>query len=393
MRVLMACMKFPTAPGQSYLTTELAEALVAAGHVVEVLLIDWDAEPGAPDGPRPDWKGVRVVRCAPRTVEGLGGLVRHASKFVLTGRRARRLAREHFDLARFDAFVAWAPALAFGTCVGLARKARIARRILFIWDFFPDHYNEIGRIPGGPALWLARALEQRLMDGFNRLLCTLPQNVDYLRRHFRVRADQTVGVAPIWCDVAPIPQVERAAVRRQYGLPPGRPIAVFGGQLVEGRGFEQMLAAAAVGRERGSPLLFLFVGEGRLAPMLRAQTGDNVLWRPAMPREDYLQLLTACQVGMVATVPGVSSFTIPSKTLDYLRAGLPVIAALEAGNDFAALLERYGVGRAVPFEDPEGFFAAAEALAAGPSVEEGARRALDEVFDVRHAVASVVADL
>jgi glycosyltransferase involved in cell wall biosynthesis len=393
MRILMACMKFPTAPGQSYLTTELAQALVGAGHQVEVLLIDWDAPVGAPDGPGPDWKGVRVVRCTPRLIEGLGGLVRKASKFVLTGRRARRVAREHFDLARFDIFIAWTPALAFGPCVGLAHAAGVARRILFIWDFFPDHYHEIGRIPGGPALWLARLLEQRLMDRFNRLFCTLPQNAQYLRCKFRVRPDQTVGVAPIWSDVAPIPAADRSAVRRSHKLPLDRPIAVFGGQMVEGRGFDQMLAAAAVGREQGSPLLFLFVGDGRLAPMLKAQAHDNVLWRPAMPRDDYLQLLTACDVGMIATVEGVSSFTIPSKTLDYLRAGLPVVAALEAGNDFSALLERYGVGRAVTFADPAGFFATAAALAAGPSVAAAAQLCLDEVFHVRHTVASITTDI
>jgi glycosyltransferase involved in cell wall biosynthesis len=397
MRILMACMKFPTAPGQSYLTTELAEALVAAGHQVEVLLIDWDAPAGAPDGPGADWQGVRVVRCTPRLIWGLGGLVRNASKFVLTGGRARRLAREHFDLAQFDVFIAWTPALAFGPCVGLAHEAGVARRILFIWDFFPDHYHEIGRIPAGPALWLARFLEQRLMDRFNLLLCTLPQNADYLRRKFRVRPHQTVGVAPIWSDVAPIPDADRSTVRRSHNLPEDRPIAVFGGQMVEGRGFEQMLAAAAVGRDQGSPLLFLFVGDGRLAPMLKAQArdqaSDNVFWRPAMPRDDYLQLLTACDVGMIATVAGVSSFTIPSKTLDYLRAGLPVVAALEAGNDFSALLERYGVGRAVAFRDPEGFFAMAEALAAGPSVAAAAQLCLDEVFHVRHTVASVIADI
>jgi glycosyltransferase involved in cell wall biosynthesis len=390
MRILMACMKFPTAPGQSYLTTELAQALVAAGHRVEVLLIDWDAPAGAPDGPGPDWRGVRLVRCAPRLISGLGGLVRNASKFVLTGRRARRLAREHFDLERFDVFIAWTPALAFGPWVGLAHAAGVARRILFIWDFFPDHYHEIGRIPGGLAFWLARILEQRLMDRFNHLLCTLPQNADYLRRRFRVRPDQTVGVAPIWSDVAPIPEADRSTVRRRHGLPEHRPIAIFGGQRVEGRGFDQMLAAAAVGRAQRSPLLFLFVGDGRLAAMLKAQASDNVLWRPTMPRDDYLELLTACDVGMIATVAGVSSFTIPSKTLDYLRAGLPVVAALEAGNDFSALLERYGVGRAVAFADPEGFFATAEALAVGPPPTAAAQLCLDEVFHVRHTVASIV---
>jgi glycosyltransferase involved in cell wall biosynthesis len=390
MRFLMACLKFPTEPGGSYLTTELAQALVAAGHEVEVLLVDWDAPPGQADGEV--WNGMRVVRCRPRFVDGFGRLIRNASKFVLTARSAGLLAREAFDLARFDAFIAWAPALAVAPLAGMARRAGIPRRLLFIWDVFPDHYREIGRIPAGPPFWLARAWEQRLMDQFSVLLPTLPQNADYLRRKFRVRPGQAVRVTPIWTDPTPVPGADRTAVRRRHGLPEDRPIAVFGGQLIEGRGFEQMLAAAAIARKAGSPLLFLFVGDGRLAPRLQEQARDNVLWRPAMPREAYLELLRACDVGLVATVAGVTSFSVPSKTLDYLRAGLPVAAAVEPGSDFAALLERRGVGRSAALGDAQGLFDAAEALAAGPRVTAAAEACLDEVFHVRHTVAAILQD-
>ncbi|GAA4476826.1 hypothetical protein GCM10023157_08580 [Gluconacetobacter asukensis] len=391
MRFLMACMKFPTRPGSSYLTNELALALKAEGHEVEVLLVDWDAASEDADGTDEEWKGIRVVRCAPRLLEGFGRLLRHASKFVMTGRHAGRLARTRFDLARFDVFIAWAPALAFAPFIDTIRRAGIERRLLFIWDFFPDHHREIGLVPGGPPYWIARAWEQRLMGAFTALICTLPQNAQYLRRRFRVRPEQSVRVAPIWSDATPVPPVDRAAIRRLHNLPEDRPIAVFGGQLVEGRGFEQMLAAAALGQTSGSPLLFLFVGEGRLAPMLRARAHGNVLWRPPLERDSYLELLGACEVGMVATVPGVTSFTIPSKTTDYLRAGLPVVAAVEAGSEFALLLERYGVGRAVPFGDAHGFLRAAEALAGGPGVRHAAKTCLDEVFHVRRAVEAVTA--
>jgi glycosyltransferase involved in cell wall biosynthesis len=385
-------MQFPTESGRSYMTNELAEALIEEGHEVEVLLIDWSAEPGGVDGPCRIWKGVKLVRAAPRAVLGLGSLARNASKFVLTGRHAARVARERLDLRSFDVFIAWAPALAIAPLVRQVRRAGVRRRLLFIWDFFPDHHREIGRIPGGPPYWIARAWEQCLMDEFTAILCTLPQNADYLRRRFRVRPDQKVLVSPVWTDVSPVMSSDRAAVRRLHDLPGEAPIAVFGGQLVEGRGFGQMLAAAELGLRDGSPLTFLFVGDGRLAPMLQAhaKAQGNVLWRPAMPRESYLQLLGACDVGLVATVPGVTSFSIPSKTLDYLRAGLPVAAAVEPGSDFAALLERYGVGRTAAFGDAAGFLAAAQALASGSPAGEAAQRCLDEVFHVRHATAAVL---
>jgi len=274
----------------------------------------------------------------------------------------------------------------------LMRRAGIRNRILFIWDFFPEHYHEIGRIPGGLALRIAHSWEQRLLKQFTAIICTLAANARYLRQRFDLGPRQRVLVTPIWGETAPVPPVNSAAVRRRYELPADGPIAVFGGQLVEGRGFEQMLGAADRALMIGSDLSYLFVGDGRLAPMIRdrATRQANILHRPAVTRAEYLELLGACDVGMVATVPGVTSFAIPSKTVDYLRAGLPIIAAVEHGNDFIRILEDYGVGAAVPFGEPDMFHVEAERLAAAGRITERARRCLSEIFDVRHAVATVL---
>jgi glycosyltransferase involved in cell wall biosynthesis len=396
LRFLLVCMQFPTGPGQSYMTTELADALVGAGHKVEILFLDWSASAGGDTESFVTARGVRVVRCKPRILAGFGSLVRNASKFLLSGRHAAHMAQQYFDLARFDAVIAWMPAVAIAPLVPLFRHAGIRRRILFIWDFFPDHHREIGRMPGGPPYWIARAWERKLLAHFTAIICTLPGNADYLRRRYRITPEQRVLVTPIWSETSPRPAVDRGAVRALHGLPLDRPIAVFGGQLVAGRGFEQMLGAAEEASSAGSPLSFLFVGDGPLAPMLRDRAGAqaNVLYLPAMSRDAYLDLLGACDVGMVATVPGVSSYSIPTKTIDYLRAGLPVIAAVEHGNDFVAILDRHGVGRAVPFGQPMQFHRAAERLATDPqtraAVRVAAPRCLDEVFDVRHALATVL---
>ena len=393
MRFLLAVMQFPTEPGRSYLTTELALALVAAGHEVEVLQLDWDAAPTAKEDPPRIWRGIRVVRCTPRRLAGLGGALSHAGKFILSGRHAARVAKESLELERFDVFITWAPLVALAPLVRMVRRAGVPRRLLIIWDFFPDHYHQIGRIPGGLPFWIAKVWEQSLMADFTAILCTLPKNVAYLHRAFRVPAGQKALAMPTWTDVTPVVSQDRTAVRRAHGLPEDGPIAAFGGNLVAGRGFDQMLAAAELGRRKGSPVKFLFVGDGRLGPRVRAEAEvwDNVIWRAPMPRERLLELLGACDVGMVATVPGVTSFSTPAKALDYLRAGIPSVVAIEPGSEFAELLERYGVARSVAFGDADGFLAAAEALAAGPSVAEAAARCLDEVFHVRHTVATIEA--
>ena len=319
-------------------------------------------------------------------------LAHGASKFALSGLHAAQVARRKFDLASFDAVVAWMPAIAIWPVVSEIERAGIRHRFLFIWDFFPDHHHEIGRIPGGLPLRTARSLEQRLLSKFSTLLCTLEGNADYLRRRFRISAEQQILVTPIWGDPTPAPSSDRDAIRARYSVPADNPIAVFGGQLTQGRGFEQMLAAADAAMSAGSDIRFLFVGDGRLAPAIRERAGrqTNVLYLPPLTRSDYLDLLGACDVGMVATVPGVTSFSIPSKTIDYLRAGLPIVAAVEHGNEFARTLEEYDVGAAVPFGEPELFYRQAARLAARGPVRAAAEHCLKEIFDVRHAVAKLL---
>ena len=392
MRVLMVTMQYPTGSGQSYLTTELADALVSAGHEVEVLHIDWTGSPKSRIEELRTAAGVRVVRCAPKYLSGFGRLARHSSKFILSGRHAARVAARHFDLASFDVAFAWMPLVAIAPLVKRMESARIVHRTLFVWDFFPDHHYEIGRMPGGLPLRVARAWEQRLLRHFTTIVCTLPANADYLRRRFRLGPEQRVLVTPIWGPTKPVEAVDRAAVRQRHGLPPNAPIAVFGGQLTQGRGFEQMLAAADAAMAAKAKLNFLFIGDGRLAPAIRdrAALQPNLLYRPSLTRADYLELLGACDVAMLATVPGVTSFSMPSKTIDYLRAGLPIVAAVEHGNDFIRILEDYGVGTAVPFGESELFFLEAQRLISQGPVRRAAKLCLEEIFDVRHALAAVL---
>ena len=392
MRFLMAAMQYPTASGQSYLTTELADALTSAGHEVEVLHVDWSARARNVVEEFRTASGVRVVRCSPRYVSGLGPWIHSGTKFALSGRQSAKVAARHFELSNFDAFIAWMPASAIGPLVKSVERAKIPNRLLFVWDFFPDHHHEIGRIPGGLPLRIARAWEQSLLKHFTAIVCTLDENAKYLRRRFRVSPSQRVLVTPIWGAVTPPKLVHRAAIRQRHLLPQDASIAVFGGQLVEGRGFAQMLGAAAAALAAGSKLHFLFVGDGRLAPMIRdlSRTQANVLYRPPISRSDYLELLGACDVGMVATVPGVSSFSIPSKTIDYLLAGLPIVAAVEHGNEYLQILKRYDVGVGVPFGQAQLFFEELEGLASRGSIRKAARRCLEEIFDVRHAVATVL---
>jgi glycosyltransferase involved in cell wall biosynthesis len=395
-RFLLLPMRFPIGAGETYLTTELADALIEAGHEVDVVQLDWEGQSGRPSEQLTRAPGVPVLRVSPRSIGSAGRLVRMASKFGLSARHVGREARRAIDMSRIDAVIAWAPAVAFAPVIRFAEEAGVRHRILFIWDFFPDHHVEIGRIPRGPVSWLARVWEQRVLRRFTTIFCTLPANADYLRRRFRIGARQRVCVTPVWTQVEAVPQADRVTLRRRYGLPEDRPIAVFGGQLGAGRGVKLILEAAQAAEQGNCPLAFLFVGDGLLAAKidLQAARQTNLYRLPSITGCEYRGLLTACEVGLAVTVPGVRSFSMPSKTLDYLKAGLPIAAALEPRSEFAALLQQRGVGRSADFGDAAGLAREAWFLASDAEFRQGlgqrAYNCLADVFSVRHAVCAIL---
>jgi glycosyltransferase involved in cell wall biosynthesis len=391
MRFLFLCTKYPVEPGDTYMTSELAVELKALGHDVDVVHIAWNAPIGGKARVLESEHGIRILEIAPRAVRGLGTLVFRATKFLMTSRHVTREMRRQLDMRRYDAVVAWTPALTVGGPLRHAIRAGVARSVLFVFDFFPIHHREIGMVPPGPVYWVAKAWENSLYRIFTAIICNFPGNVAYLRKHFRLRPGQRVISTPLW-SVTTLPEVgERDAIRRQYGLPLDRPIAIFGGQITDGRGVEQMLESARVAEASGSSLFFLFVGSGRLAHLVqkRAAEVSNVGFVANVVRDEYLPLVAACDAGMVATVRGVSSFSFPTKTIDYLRAGLPVVAAVESGSDYLDLLARYELGLGVAFDDPDGFCGALEKVVSDPGIKASIRASsiacLEEVFHVKHA--------
>src|SRR5262245_13099271 len=325
----MLCTKYPVEPKDSYMTSELAAALVAAGHKVHVVVTDWSAPYGAA-GCTIQKDGVDVFVVAPRSVSWLGRFVEKATKWifssVFTWTHMRRLLGSH----SFDLLICFTPCVTVAAQLVWAIKRYRTHNILFVLDFFPYHHRSIGLLPGGLVFTFALWLEEHLIIKFNMIGCMSRMNVEYLCSRYRLRDEQQVEVTPIWGLTTPPPPIDRMTIRKKYGLPPNKKVAVFGGQMTEGRGVEEILTAAAMLKHKRPDLSFLLIGEGRLEHRVEgriAAGGDNVIFRRRIPRADYLGLISACDLGLVCTVTNVDVPTFPYKTIDYLRAGLPIVAA------------------------------------------------------------------
>ncbi len=335
------------------LTNDLADGFVAGGSEVIVAAIDWSGRGRGADGLVVLPNGVEVFYVPPWSFNRAGAFIRNASKWLFSSVVAsRRIGRAYRDRP-VHMVVASSPLITCGYLILWARRLPGAKLLAYLTDFFPFHQRAAGQIPGGPVLRAGAVIETFLMRRFDAVACMSPAGLEYLRSHYRLRPEQRTGIVRLWGETSAPPPIAERELRARFSLPAG-PIAIFGGQISEGRGIEDILAAAVLAKQRGLAVTFLFVGAGRLEPLVRRHIehgGDNVLLLPPVGRDAYLHLLSACTVALVATVANTGVPTFPSKTIDYLRAGLPVVAAVEDSTDYSAFVEENGFGIATSAGD------------------------------------------
>ncbi len=395
--ILLLCTKFGTSREDSYLTNELADALAEAGHIVQVIALQWSAPAGAAPCALKQENGVDVIIFSPWQINGLGRFVALATKWVASSLIAvagvnRRLANRKFDLV-----IAFSPAVTCAFPILWALRRQGCHSYVYVTDFFPFHHASLGLVPRGVVFEFARRVETFLLHRFDVVGCMSRRGVDFLRSHYALRPQQRAEVLPLWGPTGLAPTMDRDEQRRLRGLPIDRPIAVFGGQITEGRGIEDILAAANLAATRRPELFFLLIGRGRLVPHVCehiARGITNTTLFDAIPRNEYLSLVAACDIGIVSTLANTDVPTFPSKTIDYLRAGLPVVASVEATTDYGDFVAEQGFGVAVEAGDPSRLLGAIESVLDNPraadTMRDAGKRTLTQVFDVRRAAAAIL---
>lgn len=398
--VLMVFSKFGDSAETRYLTNDLADAFAARGFRVRVIHLPWDSPGGSTGKFYVQDNGVEVLVSPPLSLGWLGRIGNLCAKWGGSSLLAARRGRRRFGNSPGDIVIGMSP-VALGAFIWRwALRSASVGSYAYLVDFFPFHHRAIGVMPGGLIFKVAHWMESAFLRRFTVVGCMSPLGLDYLARHYALRPDQATGVISLWGPQSLAPKADAHAVRAKYGLPLERPIAVFGGQITHGRGIEDILATADLARQARSDLHFLFIGRGPLAPLVQ-QTIDsaasNVRLISELGRDDYLTLVAACDVGLVATVADVDVPTFPSKTIDYLRAGLPVAASVEASTDFDAFVAARGFGLAVTAGDPARLLGAIESILADEGrrrdMVSAGRRTLEEIFNVEAAVTGMLAQI
>ena len=183
----------------------------------------------------------------------------------------------------------------------------------------------------------------------------------YILKHNPESAPERVEVAPNSYEVQEpimITREHRNSVRQKYNLPIDRPILVYGGNLGKPQGIAFLIDCLDVNASR-QDCYFVVVGNGteygKMETWYKKKTPQSVSLFASLPKEDYDQLVRACDVGLIFLDFRFTIPNYPSRLLPYLMEKKPVLVATDPNCDMGSIAESNGYGFWCPSNDVAAF--------------------------------------
>lgn len=285
---------------------------------------------------------------------------------VLVESRFEKAIKKHLGRVQFDLILYSTPPI---TLMGVVRYLKNrnpkAKSYLLLKDIFPQNAVDIGMMTKTGVKGLLyryfRKQEKQLYTLSDYIGCMSPANVEYVLKHNPEIASTRVEVAPNAYEIQEsilLTRDERNAIRSKYNLPTSCPVFVYGGSLGKPQGIPFIIKCLNANSKRDD-CHFMVVGSGteygKVEAWFKDNNPKNVSLFARLPKEDYDQLVRACDVGLIFLDYRFTIPNYPSRLLPYLIERRPIIAATDPNCDTGRIAEENGYGFWCPSNDVNAF--------------------------------------
>jgi phosphatidylinositol alpha-1,6-mannosyltransferase len=181
----------------------------------------------------------------------------------------------------------------------------------------------------------------------------------------------------------------RAAVRRSLGLDDRTPLVFAAGRFVRKKGFEYLVDAAALLRERVPHLVVVLGGDGDLRAEYEQRArdrgvADRLRFVGALSQGDVARHLAAADVAVAPSVRDTAGNVdgLPNVVMETLASGTPLVSTRAGG--IGAVVTHESTGLLAAEHDPEALASAIAALLGDPdrarAMGAAARRHVIEAY-------------
>jgi len=352
MKLLLFHMRYkPDATGTAPLVTQLAEDLVSYGVDVTVVaslphygknVLHEDFEEHKGSFSTAVENGVKVVRTpvyiprSKRIIQRAMNYLSYNINSVLAGLRERPA----------DIILAINPPITTSFSAWLTSLLLGAPLVIGIQDVWPDCIIEVGAIRSKLLIGVMRGMEL-LQYRIARKIIVLSEGMKANLINKGV-SERKIQVIPNWADPEEVKPVKNYDRFIQAHKLEDRFIVLFSGNHGYIAALDTVLEAANIlkGQER---ILFVLAGEGNVKADLISLAAQleltNVLFLPTQSEENWLEMLSACDLGLVTLRADLAGLNVPSKTYTLMSAARPILASVPENSEIARIihLSRAGI--------------------------------------------------
>jgi len=390
---------YPDPIGIAYYNAEWVEHLLKLGHEVKVIT----AVPYYPQwSVRPEYKGRWRVQETYKQASVTRTWVYVPRRQTAVGRFLCELS---FMLAslpllfrtRPDLLIVVSPPFGAGLAAAIFRQVRKVPLWLHVQDLQVDAGRAVGFLRGRFLLSALTALERwvlRRADQVSTITAAMRERVIA-----KGLAPEHVALFPNWVDTEVMrPMPRETSFRQEQGLT-GKFVILYAGNIGIHQGLDSLLSAAEQLKDN-KRIQFLLIGEGNyrdvLAGKLKDKKLENVTLLPLQSKERLPEVLSSADAGVVMETRRMANLSMPSKILNQMACGRPLIAVTSPQTALGLLVIEKKCGVVVPPGNADLLALAALNLSGSftmaPSMGVAAREYIEKEVDRRHLL-SVVPEL
>ena len=220
--------------------------------------------------------------------------------------------------------------------------------LLIIWDIFPQNAIDLGIIKNKFLIKYFDSKYKKALKISDYITVMSEGNKKYIKNIFRIE-DKKIILLKNWAYIKPKLDMDKEEIRKKYGYSEEDFLAIFGGNMGKPQKLENILSLAEKCLELPE-VKFIFVGNGSERERLKKIAIDkrlkNISFIDQLPREDYEKFTSACNIGLVSLDERFTVPNFPSKTTDYFKLSLPILASLDkcSAADYGKFLEEEARG-------------------------------------------------
>lgn len=284
--------------------------------------------------------GIKVLRIVSRPFTGVANPVKKALAYQEYVVKQRYLIKKYFGTEKVDLVISHSLPPELAWVISGVKKYFKCPFYLLQTDFIWQDAVAFGYFRKNSLIcWYYRFWEKRMLKLADYIGCPTKGNIDFILREYPDINKDRFQLIPFWQKY--VKPNDNTCAKNQDPLLKDKFVVVYGGSIGAAQRVEHIveLAEACIAERN---IVFLILGKGAYLPVIKSMVKqrnlNNVIFKEYLPQDEYLALLSSCDVGMIILNEKMATPNFPSKSLSYFNMRVPVLAALDHSTDFGDYL-------------------------------------------------------